>query len=356
MAGRLDLRGVHRVRRRLADGTLREHHYAWRGGPKFWSSSDPHQKGSPEYLAALAAVVKVPRAEGYPAKRLVDEFLSSAEFRKLSERTRRDYRTWALRFAGEFGEDPAAMFEEPASRGEVNEWRSRWAHSARQYDYAGTVAALVLNWAIDAGKLREHHLHRLSKIYDADRSEIVWTPAEVEAFNELAPPWVRRILAVALETGFRPGDLIRLSWSHIEATPNGRRIKLRTNKRRQVASIPVTPGLAEILEGTPRDRVLILASARGRPLTEHRASEGVRQWRDKAGLRSDLRLQDARGTAATRLLRAGCGLKHISAHMGWSLRYSSNVIERYAASAPEDSDEVLTILAAARAAGAGTKL
>jgi site-specific recombinase XerD len=91
---------------------------------------------------------------------------------------------------------------------------------------------------------------------------------------------------------------------------------------------------------------MILVSERGRPLTEHRASEGVRQWRDKAGLSPDLRLYDCRGTAATNLLRAGAKLSHIAAVFGWSLRYAQNVIEAYAAVAPEVADEVLILLSA----------
>src|SRR5690606_12957792 len=134
--------------------------------------------------------------------------------------------------------------------GEVNEWRQQWAHSPKQYDYAGTVVAVILNWAREAGKIRQRHCDRLSKVYSVDRSEIIWTPADVARFNEVAPEWVRRILAVALETGLRPGDLIRLGWQHIEATPQGRRIKIRTNKKGRVASIPVTPGLARILDET----------------------------------------------------------------------------------------------------------
>ncbi|MGY6410191.1 MAG: hypothetical protein ACXIUV_04085 [Alkalilacustris sp.] len=118
----------------------------------------------------------------------------------------------------------------------------------------------------------------------------------------------------------------------------------------------MTPGLAAVLDATPRDRVLILTCARGLPLTEHRASEAVRQWRDKAGLSPELRLQDPRGTAATRLLRAGCTLQHIAGHMAWSLHHAVNVIERYAAVSPDDSDEILTLLAASRAAEAGTSL
>lgn len=215
--------------------------------------------------------------------------------------------------------------------------------------------SVILNWARDAGKIQEHHCDRLKKLYSSDRSEIVWTPTDIEAFNKKAPGWVRRILGVALETGLRPGDLIQLTRNHIEDTPHGRRLKVRTNKRGRIASIPVTPNLALILNETPRDQILILTSANGKPLTEHRASEGVRQWRDKAGLTPDvlgydLRLNDARGTAATRLLRADLSLNQIAAHMGWSLRHAANVIERYAAVSPDESDDVLIKLAAHRKA------
>jgi integrase len=350
---RIELKGIHRVRRKLADGSFREHHYAWRGGPKFWDSQSGVKLNSPEYIAALTEVATSPKPSNYMTPQMVDDYISSAEYRAKKPRTQADYRKWALRFADEFKEDPATLFEDPRSRGEVNEWRQQWGHSPKQFDYAGTVVSVILNWARDAGKIQEHHCDRLKKLYTSDRSEIVWTPADIEAFNKKAPGWVRRILGVALETGLRPGDLIQLTRNHIEDTPQGRRLKVRTNKRGRIASIPITPNLAIILDETPRDQMLILASANGKPLTEHRASEGVRQWRDKAGLTPDalgydLRLNDARGTAATRLLRADLSLNQIAAHMGWSLRHAANVIERYAAVSPDESDDVLIKLAAHR--------
>ena len=127
---------------------------------------------------------------------------------------------------------------------------------------------------------------------------------------------------------------------------------MRTNKRHRVATIPVTPEMADLLDQTPVGQLLILVNAHGRPLTPHRASEALRQWRDKAGLKPevvgyDLRLQDARGTAATRLLNAGLSLAEIAAHMGWSLRHAANVIERYALVSHDDSDLVLEKLATA---------
>ena len=345
---RIELKGIHRVERRVKHG-INEHHYAWRGGPKFWSSNSDIEKNSPEYIAALAAFTRTPKSKGISVPQMVDAYLDSVEFKRgLKPRTQADYKKWADRFSEEFKDDPASIFEDPASRGEMNDWRKQWMHSPKQYDYAGTVVARILNWAREEQKIREHHCDKLKKIYSADRSEIVWTVTDLAAFNKVAPTWVKRILAVALETGLRPGDLVRLSRSHIEPTPEGQRIKLRTNKKGRTAAIPVTAKMQSIIDETPADQFLILVSQRGRPLTEHRASVAVGQWRDKAGLSSSLRLQDARGTAATRLLRAGCSLNQIAAHMGWSLRYAGGVIERYAAVSPDESDEILTRLSDAK--------
>ncbi len=142
---RVELKGIHRVRRKLAEGTVREHHYAWRGGPKFWSSDSGVRKGSADYIAALTAVAERLKTDGLSAPAMIDAFLDSAEYRKLAPRTRANCRKWALRFAEEFKGDPAAIFEDPASRGEVTEWRQKWTHSPKQYDYAGTVVTVILN-------------------------------------------------------------------------------------------------------------------------------------------------------------------------------------------------------------------
>ncbi|WP_231703956.1 site-specific integrase [Cochlodiniinecator piscidefendens] len=108
--------------------------------------------------------------------------------------------------------------------------------------------------------------------------------------------------------------------------------------------------MAAIIDSTPIDRFLILTNASGGALTAHRASEGLRQWRDKAKLSPedigyDLRLQDTRGTAATRLLNSGLSLAEIANHMGWSVRYAANVIEHYARVSPDETDAVLVKLA-----------
>lgn len=278
---------------------------------------------------------------------MVDDFLSSTA-RAKGERSFADQRKWALRFARHFQKAPAVIFEERGSRDEVNAWRASWKHSPKQHDMAGTHAVRILNWAVSEGMLSEHHCHKLHRLYEVDRSEIVWTAADRETFDAIAPEWVRRILCAACETGLRPADVIKLTPAHVEQTPRGRRLRVRTNNHKRLAHIPITPELANVIDATPSDRFLILTSAQGKPLTPHRASEGVRQWRDKAGLSTELRLQDARGTAATRLLNAGLSLAEIANHMGWSVRYAANVIEHYARVSPDETDSVLVKLALAK--------
>lgn len=353
---RFDLaKGVHRVKRKSKSG-IKFHFYAWRGGPNFWTDTIRHPT-SPEFFEELAQAVARPKPDRYMTYQMVDDFLSSAEMPK-GERTRQDYRLWGLRFAEAFKHDPAAIFEEPEARGEVNEWRKAWAHSPRQYDYAGTVVTRILNWAWkDAGKIRMHYCGDFTKIYEADRAEIVWTPHFIKAVCAIAPEWVRRILIAGCETGLRPADLCNLNKGQVEHTPKGRRIRVRTNKKKRLAYIPVTDAMAEILDATPVDRMLILVNAHGNPLTGRHANDMLKRYRNKAGLTEEalgysLRLQDTRGTAATRLLNADLSLREIALHMGWSVRYAASVIEHYARVSPDESDAILVKLALAKGGAA----
>lgn len=231
---------------------------------------------------ALADYAARPKLGALMLPVLADAFLSSTAIPD-GKRSRADQRKWVLRFAAHFKDAPACIFEERGSRGEMNKWRAEWKHSPKQHDAAGTHAVRILNWAVKEDKLSEHHCHRLNKVYSVDRSEIVWVSSDVEAINAIAPEWVKRLFCVACETGLRPGDLIKLTTGHIENTPHGRRLRVRTNKKKRLAHIPITSELAVVIDVTPDNRLLILTNASGHALTEHRASEGLRQWRDKAG-------------------------------------------------------------------------
>lgn len=344
-------KGVHRVERKLANGRSRFHFYAQRGDrhSKFWSGY-VRCPIDPAFQEAWLAKVSKPKFNGSLTSAALDQFISSAEFQLgIRTRTQADYRNWLAKFEESFGDDPIKMFEEPGSRSEVNIWRQNWIHSPKQYDYAGTVVCRFLHWACSEGKLiREHHCSGFKKFYTVDRSKIIWTPKLIKQFCQNSPEWAQRILIAACETGLRPADLCRLNMNHIELTPKGRRVTLVTNKSNRTVYIPVTGNMSRIIDATPIGQELILVGQSGRPLDERRISEAVFEHKQKAKIRDDLRLYDARGTAATRLLHAGLSLNQIAGVMGWGLRYAARMIEKYAAISKDESDVILGMLAEAR--------
>ncbi len=341
---RVDLKGVHRVR--AASG--REYHYAWRGGPRFWSSDSGFPAGSAEYLAALAASAPKARSAQGLFRSLIIAWLESGAFAALAPRSQKDFRTSLYHpkngIDAKFGAAPIAAFDDPRIRRQVIDWRDgiggKVGHDRLRH------LQRIVAWALDRGDLRHHHLREITTTYRADRADVIWTPEEIAAFVAGAPPHVARILIAATETGLRPGDLAVLSREHIHPTPKGQRIVIWTRKRRRMASIPVTPAMGALISATPPGQSRLLVTAEGTPWQhENYLGAAVSTWRDNLKLRADLRLYDARGTAATRLLAAGADLREIATHMGWSLKHAASVIDTYAALAPESTDGVAAKLA-----------
>lgn len=350
---KIPVKGINRIRRKLADGSTREYHYATRGrgAVPFWNDSMSFAIGSPEYLAALSAARPVAdMAKGLFREVLLD-FTTSQDFLRLSQRTQADMRNSIFHPTSgidhKFGAGPRSIFEDPRIRGVVLKWRD---------DIGGKVGddrmrhlQRIVGWAHDRTTLRQNHLTKLKSMYRSNRSEVFWTEPEIEAFISGAPPHIARILIAATETGLRPGDLAQLGRAHIHPTPGGQRIVVWTAKRKRLASIPVTVRMAALIADTPVGQSQFIVNKSGQPYQhENYLGDAVSQWRDKLGIRSDLRLYDARGTAATRLLWADASLKEIATCMGWSIKHASEVIGRYAALSPEMSDGIAQKLEAAR--------
>jgi integrase len=342
---RVRLVGVHRVRKRLASGQVVEYHYAFRGGPQIWRTGEAYGPGSLAYLAKLRDA-EVPKAADGMFRQIIMDYQGSGEWRKLAPRTKADYRRWIDEIDAEFGDAPKEAFNRPTILAEALKWRDRW--DGRQADYAWTVLVRIVSWAHKRKILHAHQLLGVERLYSADRSEIIWTDPDLVAFAKVAPQEVVDALIGATETGLRPGDLVRLSRAHVQSTPRGRRIKIRTSKRGKVAAIPVTQRMAEIIDAVPKGQMLIFLSSHGEPWDEKQLSKQVTKYRRKAGLDDRLRLYDARGTACTRLLMAGATLAEIALHMGWSVKTAAEMIEVYASLDPALSDSVLVRLEEAR--------
>lgn len=354
---RVRLTGINRVRKAHADGTVIEMHYAWRGkgAPCFWRSDSGVKIGSAEYISALADAAPKAQAAKGKFREIILGWLGSQEFARLAPRTQSDMRTSINHpkngIDQKFGDAPARAFDDPRIRRQVLDWRD--TIGGKVGDDRVRHLQRIVGWALDRGALLHHRLTQIKSVYQSTRAEVFWTPDEIAKFEAGAPPHIARILIAATETGLRPGDLVGLSREHIHPTIGGRRIVIWTSKgraKRRVASIPVTPRMADLIDSLPAAQSSIITNLRGAQYQdENYLGDAVSTWRDKLGLRRDLRLYDARGTAATRLFQAGADLREIATHMGWSIKHASEVIERYVALSPDMTDDLGAKLAEAEA-------
>lgn len=353
---RIRLPGIHRVKKRHADGLVVEYHMI-RGKPRstFWRSDSEVAKGSPDYLRAYAEAKKpgsmtaahlsTGRTFG---NEVIEPYLESPAFRKLAPRTRQDYQKWLDCIRDKWARAPLAVFEDPRIRQQALAWRNQW--DGRQADYAWTVLCRLVRWARDQQKvLQHHHLLGVERVYQSDRSGIIWTEEEVATVEAGAPDYIWKALRAAVETGLRPGDLCLLSKGHVKPTDRGRRIQIRTAKRKRMASIPVTQKMAAIVDAAPG--MVILTDRDGKPWEPKRLAHAVTYWRDRLDLRKELHFYDARGSACTRLILAGASLGEIAAVMGWGTKTAASMIEVYATLDPRLADSVLVKLEQVRAAG-----
>jgi integrase len=320
---RVRLKGINRTRKRLASGEIVTYHYAWKGGPALQG-----QPGTPEFIQsyheAIAQRIKPPAGT---LLSVLQQYQSAEDFRALADSTRRSYVALIKRIEKQFGDFPLSALADRRSRGVFLAWRDQVAASGgrRQADYAWTVLARVLSWSFNRGLVNANPCERGGRLYRAGgRTEKVWTVLDEAMFLERAPAHLHLPLLLALWTGQRQGDLLRLPWSAY----NGTHIKLRQNKTGARVVIPVGAPLKAALDAAPKKGPIILTSSDGRPWT----SDGFRaSWRkacDRCGV-VGLTFNDLRGTAVTRLALAGCTEPEIATITGHSLRDVRSILDAH---------------------------
>jgi integrase len=307
------LKGINSITKKLADGTRRTYWYAWKGGPPLRG-----EPGTPEFVASYneAAARKVVPPRGTLLS-VLQGYQASEDFTGLAASTRRSYVALIVRIEKAFADFPLAALTDQRTRGVFKAWRDRIATDSgrRQADYAWTVLARVLSWGVDRGLVAKNPCEKGGRLYRGSRAEKIWTPADEAAFLERAPAHLHLPLMLALWTGQRQGDLLRLPWSAYDGT----HIRLRQSKSSKPVSILVGAPLKAMLDAALKRSPIMLINSEGKPWT----SDGFRaSWRKAcaaAGV-SGVTFHDLRGTAVTRLAIVGCTVAEIATITGHSLR------------------------------------
>jgi integrase len=306
---RVRLKGINSVTKAFANGSRRTYWYAWKGGPPLRG-----EPGSPEFLHSLNEAIarKIAPPSGVLLALLM-RFQESGEFKYgISARTRRDYIKQIKRIEHAFGDFPIKALADPRSRSIFLDWRDRLAQSSlRQADYAYGMLARILSWAHNRALITVNPCAKGGKLYHGTRVDKIWDDEQVARFLQVAPPYLQLAMLLAINTGQRQGDLLRLPWSAYD----GQALKLKQKKTGAYVTIPVADALKTALDAAPRQSPIMLVNSAGKPWSE----SGFQGAWGKATVRADIRgltFHDLRGTAVVQFARAGCNEVEIYAITG----------------------------------------
>lgn len=313
------LKGISSATKKLAGGSKRTYWYYGRGKGAIRLPGKP---GDAEFMAAYNAAVdaKVAPAPG-TLRSVLTAYQGSSKFTSLRECTRRDYARCITRIEKRFATFPLGALTDPRTRGVFMDWRDELGkRSPRQADLTWAVLNFAVSWAYDRGLVSCNPFTKAGSLYQGSRADQIWSPEQEERFMTSAPHCLRLPFLLAIWTGQRQGDLLRLPWSAYD----GRVIKLKQSKGGKHVVIPVGGPLKAALDAAPRISPLILTN-NGRAWTGSAFRHMWLRACKKAGIEG-VTFHDLRGTAATRLAIAGCAVPEIVAITGHSLADAGTIL------------------------------
>lgn len=290
------------VKKRLADGTIKTYIYA--------RHKHRHEPDPPDSIRALIAA-----------------WQRSPEWAALADATRATYTVYLRRLAMLGAVRAAAI-----TRRDLLDLRDAIAVARGNGAASGFVrtASALFNWAVERDWLEHSPAARVRPLRGGHLP--AWTMDDVRRAEAALPEALRRAMILALYTGQRRGDLVRLTWADYD----GAAIRLRQQKTGRALTIPVHPALRAELERWRHDRrgITVLEDAAGRPWSPMQLSAQMRYHLDKIhGITPRLNIHGLRKLAAARLAEAGCTVHEIAAITGHT---TLGMVALYTASAEQE--------------------
>lgn len=318
-------RGVNKVRKKLGDGRIVTYRYHRASGLRL-----PDDPNSPEFARALAHAEKgEPRDDGTLGG-FIRRYSTSLKFERLAPSTRVEYRRMLLHIEREFGTMPVQALESPRVRGDFLDYQERIGREhPREADNRLTVLSAVLTFAERNGELRLNPLRGFERLHHGTRVDFVWTEGDMALFMKTAPLELQQALILAIHTGQRYGDLIRLRWTDFEDGS----IRLMQSKTQMKVGVPCSNALSRMLADMPKSGPYILTRPDGRPWFTARNDKALsKSWREHSrsvGI-EELQFRDLRGTAVTLMSEAGMTIPQIVSITGHTFQSANRILQHYA--------------------------
>jgi len=143
--------------------------------------------------------------------------------------------------------------------------------------------------------------------------------SQVKSLIEHAQPlWVKYFILIAINTGMRRGEILRLQWKHIDKNRRLALVEARTAKNKRERWVPLNRTVMALLDSLPHNSPYILTNVSGGQIKDRRASDQVKRAIIAAGLSESLKLHSMRHSFCTWLLTAGVPIQEVQLIAGHS--------------------------------------
>lgn len=163
-----------------------------------------------------------------------------------------------------------------------------------------------------------------TQVVKSDGAREPWTEEQIELAVANSPEHLARAIQLAVWTGQRMSDLIRMRWTDIDTDRDGRpRINVTQKKTDLPLYVPILPELDAIMRTWDRSLGYILTKPTGAPWEGHELSSAWNHHRTKTAALEPLRAKQQsfhglRASAVIRLRRAGHTDLEIASMVGMS--------------------------------------
>lgn len=272
--------------------------------PKFWVALREAQGRSSTAVAVLTV------------GGMIDLYMDSTKYRGKGAGTRDQYQRQLKILRAGWGNQPASVLRPNLIRETVEGMEDR---PGAANNFLGAMRALS-TWALARGHVPASFTEGVEP-FDAQGGHKPWTDTQIAAAHKRLSGMVRRGVMLALYTGQRGSDVVRLGWTDFDEGG----LRLTQQKTKREVWCPVVPELAAEMADWEKRPGPFLLQADGRPYSRKRLSIHFDAIREEIPELADATLHGLRATAVVRLRRAGLSTAQIQDVIGMSMA----MIERY---------------------------
>lgn len=249
---------------------------------------------------------------------VIRQYQASATYKDLAASTRRNY-DGVLRIA----EDALGAFSIQQIRPSVvQSFLDGLAETPGKQTIARTALKAMEKYAL----VRDLLLYPITtgtQVVGTDGGHEPWTDAQVRLAEQYARPDLARVITLAVNTGQRGSDVVRMCASDIEVHHGHPGINVIQRKTGVRLWVPFTPELIEAMKGWEKRPGPFVLKPNGRPYTRELLSWHWNHERDNNPAllplkQAGLVLHGLRATAIVRLRKAGASVMNICDMVGLS--------------------------------------